>query len=361
MSPPDHVLAQFTNIDNLNTVFSLGRGHINDTYLVSMHAQDPFVVQRVNQVVFHDVPGMMRNIRHVTDHQQLKLRQAQVSDQARRSLRMIQSTEGDDFCVDQAGNYWRAFQYIPGMVSIDVVDNARQVFEAARAFGAFQAQMSDLPGELIETIPGFHHTPSRLEALEQSFDLNESGRASQVKAEMEFVHRHRSLAHLVAPRLEAGELPVRVTHNDTKINNVLFDEESGEGICVIDLDTVMPGSLLYDFGDLVRTATSLADEDEADVDKITIEMDLFTALVDGFMQEAGSFISSQECALLPQAGALISFELGMRFLKDYLEGDRYFKVAHPQHNLQRCRAQFRRAEGILRLEKELTELVADRC
>lgn len=362
MIPPNHVLSQFTDLKTISDVSCLGNGHINDTYLISYQAVErrPLVLQRVNHRVFPDVPGMMANIREVTDHQQRKLAEWGRDQPERRALHLIPTLEGRDLFVDGEENFWRAFDFIPNVKSIDMVESADQVFEAAKAFGEFQYQMADLPGNLLDTIPNFHHTPSRLDALESSFLQNLAGRAGLISAEMSFVRQHRDLAYLVADLMEAGELPTRVTHNDTKINNILFDNQSGKGVCVIDLDTVMTGSLLYDFGDLVRTATSLANEDEPDLTKIQIEMPLFEALLNGFLTKASAFITPKELELLPMSGALISYELGMRFLKDYLDGDLYFKVAHPHHNLQRCRAQFRRAACILRADREMTELVLQR-
>ncbi|MDF3128844.1 aminoglycoside phosphotransferase family protein [Kiritimatiellaeota bacterium B1221] len=362
MTVPHHAISPFTDLKKVSGVSCLGNGHINDTYLVSFVEADrlPMVLQRVNHRVFPDVPGMMANIRQVTDHQHRKLAEWGRDQPERRALRLLPTLDDRDLFVDEAGDFWRAFDYIPEVTSIDVVKSAEQVFEAAKAFGEFQYQMADLPGTLLDTIPNFHHTPSRYDALESSVSQDLAGRGRFISAELAFARAHRDLAHGVADLMEAGDLPVRVTHNDTKINNILFDSQSGKGICVIDLDTVMTGSLLYDFGDLVRTATSLADEDEPDLAKIQVEMPLFEALLNGFLTKASAFIDPKELELLPMSGALISYELGMRFLKDYLDGDLYFKVAHPHHNLQRCRAQFRRAECILRLEREMTEMVCQR-
>lgn len=364
MNPPKNVLDRFTDLEDVAMVTTLGCGHINDTYKVSFHpgsGNDPFVLQRVNHRVFPDVPGMMANIRQVTDHQQRKISEWKLRDSARRALQLIPTVDGHDLLVDADGNYWRAFCFIDGVRSIDVVETSAQVYEAARAFGEFQYQMADLPGIMLDTIPNFHHTPSRVDALEASISQDLRGRAKEVSAEIAFSRQNRDLAFTVADMLEEGRLPLRVTHNDTKINNVLFDAESGQGICVIDLDTVMSGSLLYDFGDLVRTATSLADEDERDLDKVTIEMTLFSELVRGFMEKASAFITPEERELLPMSGALISYELGMRFLKDYLDGDLYFKITRPRHNLERCRAQFKRAEEILRLQPEMTGIIFTVC
>mgnify|MGYP001945563273 CR=1 FL=1 len=359
MIQPHHAISQFTDLKTVSDVSCLGNGHINDTYLISFESARscPLVLQRVNHRVFPDVPGMMANIREVTDHQHRKLAEWERDQPERRALRLIPTLDGRDLYVDGEENFWRAFDFISNVKSIDVVESADQVFEAAKAFGEFQYQMADLPGTLLDTIPNFHHTPSRFDALESSFSQDLAGRADLISAEMTFVRQHRDLAYLVAGLMEAGELPTRVTHNDTKINNILFDSQSGKGICVIDLDTVMTGSLLYDFGDLVRTATSLSDEDEPDLNKIQVEMPLFEALLNGFLTKASAFITPKELELLPMSGALISYELGMRFLKDYLDGDLYFKVSYPEHNLVRSRAQFRRAECILGLEREMTSMV----
>jgi Ser/Thr protein kinase RdoA (MazF antagonist) len=229
----------------------------------------------------------------------------------------------------------------------DVIRNADQAFQAAKAFGAFQALLADLPGErLVETIPDFHHTPSRYAAFAAALAKDTHGRAREAAAEIAFAQARAGEVGLIVDAMARGEIPERVTHNDTKLNNVLLDNETQEGICVIDLDTVMPGSALYDFGDLVRTSTSPAAEDEVDLSKVRMQLPMFEALVRGYLASAGGFLTPRERALLPFAGKLITFEIGLRFLTDWLEGDVYFKVKRPRHNLDRLRTQFKLVESI---------------
>jgi Ser/Thr protein kinase RdoA (MazF antagonist) len=235
---------------------------------------------------------------------------------------------------------------IPKNVEKAFVKNAK-AFQAAKAFGAFQALLADLPGErLVETIPNFHHTPSRYAAFEAALAKDAHGRAREAATEIAFAQARAHEVGTIVEAMARGEIPERVTHNDTKLNNVLLDNETQEGICVIDLDTVMPGSALYDFGDLVRTSTSPAAEDETDLSKVTMQLPMFEALVKGYLASAGGFLTPRERALLPFAGKLITFEIGLRFLTDWLEGDVYFKIKRPRHNLDRLRTQFKLVESI---------------
>ena len=207
--------------------------------------------------------------------------------------------------------------------------------------------MADLPGgRLVETIPNFHHTPSRFEKFREVLQRDPKGRAATVKPEIEFALARAHEVSVITAAMQKGEIPERVTHNDTKLNNVLLDNETQEGLCVIDLDTVMPGSALYDFGDLVRTSTSPAAEDEKDLSKVVMQLPMFEALVKGYLSTAGSFLTPRERSLLPFAGKLITFEIGLRFLTDWLEGDVYFKIKRPEHNLDRLRTQFKLVASI---------------
>jgi len=332
-----------------------GNGHINDTYLVTCHRDAlpvRYILQHINRHVFHDPTAVMQNIERVTAH--LAAQVAGDPDSSRRTLTLVPANDGRAWYVDSEGETWRAYHFINGARSHDTAESTQLAFQAARSFGRFQQQLASLPPpRLHETIPDFHHTPRRFVALLQAIQADSCNRASQAKPEIEFALAHESITGV----LLAAHLPERITHNDTKLNNVLFDDGTGEGICVIDLDTVMPGLALYDFGDLVRTTTSPAAEDERDLSKVCMQFPMFEALVRGYLSTAGEFLSEAEKNLLAFSGKLITFEVGIRFLADYLAGDTYFKVHRAGHNLDRCHTQFRLVESIEHQEEEMNRLV----
>jgi len=330
-----------------------GSGHINDTYRAAYSkngATVHYVHQRINHNVFRNPEAMMDNIARVTAHLQKKLGPRA----AQHGLTLVLTRTGAAFCRDKEGNYWRTYHCIEGARSYDTIKTKEQAFEAARAFGEFQRLLADFPPpRLKETIPDFHHTPKRFAALERAIKADVAGRAANAKAEIQFALEHQPLCGIL---LDAN-LPERVTHNDTKINNVLFDDASNEAVCVIDLDTVMPGLALYDFGDMVRTATCKAAEDERDLSKIHMELDLFEALASGYLKATNGFLTSAERALLVASGKLIPFEIGIRFLTDYLQGDIYFKVHREGHNLDRCRTQFELVKSVTAQEDKMMRAV----
>ncbi|VGO21905.1 phosphotransferase enzyme family protein [Pontiella sulfatireligans] len=320
-----------------------GSGHINDTFKAYYDVDGRevhYIHQRVNHKIFKDVPALMENIGNVVRHQRKKFEEAGANDLDRRVLTLIPTVDGKDYYVDSEGCFWRTYVFIEDAVGIDVVETTGQAFEAAKAFGEFQSQLANLPVRLHDTIPNFHHTRSRYDTLMQAIEEDTHGRACNVQAEIAFVKEREELVDLVIDLLASGELPERVTHNDTKLNNVLIDSATGKGKCVIDLDTVMPGSVLYDFGDMVRTTTNQAVEDEPDASKIWMDIDYFEALVSGYLETASGFLTPKEKELLPMSGRLITFEIGLRFLTDYLQGDSYFKTHREGQNMDRCRKQF---------------------
>jgi aminoglycoside phosphotransferase (APT) family kinase protein len=273
----------------------------------------------------------------------------------RRVLTLVPTHDERAFQVDSDGNYWRAYLFIEKARTYDVVESGEQAFQAARAFGQFQQMLADLPAPGLQyTIPNFRHTPKRFAALEKAIQADTAGRASLAKPEIDFALARKSITGVL---LDAN-LPERVTHNDTKFNNVMLDDATGEGICVIDLDTVMPGLALYDFGDMVRSTTSPATEDERNLSKVTMQLPMFEALVRGYLSTAGSCLTDSEKQLLVFSGKLVTFEIGIRFLTDFLEGDVYFKVHRDGHNLDRCRTQFKLIESIERQESVMNDLVA---
>jgi len=284
----------------------------------------------------------MENISRVTEHIQSRLAQTPGTDTKRCTLTIIPTVDNQLYYQDDEGNSWRTYIFIPGAQTRDVIDQPRQAYEAARAFAGFQSLLSDLPQPpLHEVIPFFHHTPSRYQALVEAIADDARNRASTCKAEIDFALARMDEAGLAIEGLASGALPSRVTHNDTKINNVMLDDSSGEYVCVIDLDTVMPGTVLYDFGDQIRTSVGHFEENEKDLSKVYVDMALFEQLVDGYLSVARDFLVNREIELLWSAGRLITGEIGVRFLTDYLQGDTYFKTSYPDENLDRTRSQLR--------------------
>jgi aminoglycoside phosphotransferase (APT) family kinase protein len=338
------VSARFQIYGDFAEAAPYGSGHINDTYAAVYRqsgAPVRYIHQRINERVFHDPIRLMENVARVTAHARLKLAQNGDADATRRALSLVPSRDGEPYVVDDLGNVWRTYLFIEGARTYDVIETREQAYAAALAFGAYQHLLADLPGgRLHETIPGFHDTRSRFDALQRAVAADTHNRALEAREEIAFVQaRERDVDHLLA-RLERGELPERVTHNDTKLNNVMIDNETREGLCVIDLDTTMPGLAPYDFGDLVRTATSASAEDERDLSLVQVRLEMFEALVDGYLSRAAAFLTPAERSELAFAGTLITLETGIRFLTDHLQGDTYFKVKRPGHNLDRARAQF---------------------
>jgi hypothetical protein len=332
-----------------------GNGHINDTWCVVFRqagAHVRSILQRINCNVFTNPVALMDNIERVTAH--LAAQVADEPDRSRRVLTLIPARDGRAWQLDEHGNYWRAWRFIEKARTYDAVESIEQAFQAAKAFGQFQKMLIGMPApRLHDTIPDFHHTPKRFAALELAIELDATGRAILAKPEIEFALARRSIASILID----ANLPERVAHNDTKFNNVLIDDDTGEGICVIDLDTVMPGLALYDFGDMVRTTTSPTSEDERDLSKVSMQFQMFEALVRGYLTSTGSFLSRAERHYLAFAGKLITFEQGIRFLTDYLVGDTYYKVHRDGHNLDRCRTQFKLVESIERQEERMEQLV----
>jgi hypothetical protein len=332
-----------------------GSGHINDTYRATFdQAGSPvhYILQRINHNIFKNPVALMENIQRVTAH--LGAKQAGARDFTRTVLTLLPARDGKAWHCDPEGNHWRAYLFIEKARTYDAVESTKQAFEAAKAFGRFQKLLADLPApRLHDTIPDFHHTPKRFARLEQALAADKANRAKLARAEIDFALAHKPITGVL---LDAG-LPERVTHNDTKFNNVMLDDATGEGICVIDLDTVMPGLALYDFGDMVRTTTSPAKEDERDLSKVQMQFPMFEALVRGYLATAAEFLTKGERAQLAFSGKLITFEIGIRFLTDFLEGDVYFKVHREGHNLDRCRTQFKLVESIEQQEDRMNQLV----
>lgn len=330
-----------------------GNGHINDTYI-----SGDYIIQRINTNVFNDPGKLMSNIIKVTAFLKAKL-EKEGRDARRGTLDVVMTKDGKSFYETKEGDCYRVCRLIKNSVSYDTVTPGL-LYRAACGFGDFQRLLSDFDGrELFETIPDFHNTPKRYADLLKAYESDICGRAYTVKAEMEYINSVAGELSLVTNALEKGEIPCRVTHNDTKINNVLFDRDSGDFLAVIDLDTVMPGSLLYDFGDALRSAGNTAVEDERDLSLVGLNYENAEAFIKGFMRSAKDFMTEREKELLPFSVKLISIELGMRFLADYLCGDTYFKTSREGQNLDRARCQLEFAKVVDKNIPWLSKIIND--
>lgn len=332
-----------------------GAGHINDSYCAAFQKNGRairFMLQRVNTHVFTNPAALMLNIARVTEHIAGLL--WETADAERRALRFVPACNGALFYVDAAGLCWRMMHYIEGTDVVQTIDTPEQAYRIAQAFGKFQEQLAGLPApRLVDTLPNFHNTPKRFADLERAIAEDAAGRAALVQEEIDFALTRRA----VASQLVDAGLPERTTHNDAKSNNVLLDDATGEAICVVDLDTVMPGLSVYDFGDMVRSMTSPAAEDEQDLTQVTMRFRIFEALARGFVDAGREFLTRDEKRLLPAAGKVITFENGLRFLADYLNGDTYYKVHREGQNLDRCRTQFKLVRSIEEQEPEMRRLL----
>jgi hypothetical protein len=321
-----------------------GSGHINDTFVaVFDQAGAPvrYILQRVNHRIFTNVPALMENVQRVTAHASERAAAAGDADAGRRSLTLVAARDGRPYHRDEMGGWWRCYLFIEGARTHDVVGSIAVAKAGARAFGDFQRLLVDLPGaRLHETIPHFHHTRRRFATFQEVLTADAHNRAAAARSQIEFALAHEPLVDVLLDLQARGEIPERVTHNDTKLNNVMLDDVTQTGLCVIDLDTVMPGLALYDFGDMVRSGTNAAAEDERDLSRVESRLPIYEALVEGYLDAARPFLNAAEIAHLTFGGILITFEIGLRFLTDFLAGDVYFKTKRPGHNLDRAANQF---------------------
>ncbi len=329
-------------------------GHINRTYRVSV-AGKAYIVQRINGYVFNRPADIMENIERVTAHIRQKL-EAEGRDPQRGTLNYLHDAQGCNYIVDASGDYWRVCPYIEGTRSYEQVENLHMLESAGYAFGEFQRMLSDFPmDQLHETIVDFHNTQKRLDDFFAMVKADPMGRAGEIQDDIRFFAERRVSASKFMPMLQTGELPLRVTHNDTKYNNILIDAHTFEAVCVIDLDTVMPGLSVYDFGDAIRFAASTALEDETDLSKVSINMDYFEAFTRGFMKASGGAFTQAEIENMAQGCINITVELASRFLLDHINGDKYFAIHRPNHNLERARNQMKL---VTEMEKRLDEMNA---
>ncbi len=358
-SNPEDIFRMFRT-EGSNPCFEpICNGHIHDTWAVSISEKEghEYVIQKLNNNVFRNIPGVQENIERVTLHLRKRLLDIPGSDQARESLTLISSKEGKSWITDNNGEFWRMYLYIRNHRSYNIVDSASKAYEGGRAVGRFQSMLSDLPGKpLNETIPWFHNIEKRLETFFKALGKDSSNRACEAEGEIRFISDRAEKMKIIEKAGRLKSIPLRITHNDTKFNNILFDQDD-RALCMIDLDTVMPGYVLYDFGDSVRTAASSAVEDEKDLSRVRIDKGLFEAFARGYILEAGSFLTAEEKDLLAIAPQVITYTMAVRFLTDFLEGDHYYKIHHPRHNLQRTRTQLRLVESMEEEYRKMASII----
>ncbi|MCR9244499.1 MAG: aminoglycoside phosphotransferase family protein [bacterium] len=351
LEPIQAAANQFAIEGRLVSVQPLQRGHIHDTFVSTWSQHDGprrYLHQRMNDKVFHDIPAVMHNIEMVSRHLRRKMAGADTLD-GFRVMDLVPTREQRSYLVCDSGQ-WRTYSFIEGTTSQDHCKDPQQAFEAARAFGWFQAQLADLDAtSLRETLPRFFSTPHRLQQFEDALAEDPRNRATGCVDEIRFAQTRHEMAFVIDDLLKRGEIPQRTVHGDTKLNNVLFCNTTDQARCIVDLDTCMPGYALYDFGDLVRFTAATSDEDEQDLDKVGTDQTLYRALVDGYLTGTGGTLSKREIELMPFAARLVTYTIGLRFLADHLAGDTYFKVHRDGHNLDRARVQFRMVE---RMEQE---------
>ena len=340
------------------TVNPTGNGHINDTLLVTTDAGKKYILQRLNQSIFKEPKNIMENIENVLSHLKAKLEGMPNVDLERELLTLVYTDSGDCYYIDKTGDFWRSYLYIDHTISYDIVPNTEVYRSCAKKFGEFQKLLSDFDASILhEAIPNFHNTPVRFETFLKTLEADAVGRAASVKEEIDFLLARKEDMHALTDKLEAGILPLRVTHNDTKINNVLVDADSKEALCVIDLDTIMPGLAAYDFGDCIRSGATSGAEDEPDLTKVNFVTELFESFAEGFIGAVGQNFDEEEIMSLLMGAKLMTLECGMRFLTDHLDGDNYFKIHRENHNLDRARTQFKLVQDMENQWDELTAII----
>lgn len=340
----ENIASQFNIEGVISDISRLGNGHINDTFLVTAKSKEKenlYVLQRINSNVFKEPSKVMDNIWNVTEHISKKL-EALGGDCERGVMRFIKTKSGDVFLSDKDGSFFRMYKYIDRSISLDLPESREDFYESAVAFGQFQQMLSDFNADILnETIKDFHNTPDRFNKLLKAIEENKSGRKDNATEEIEFALKRKEFTGVLMDALKNDEIPLRVTHNDTKMNNVLLDAQTRKQVCVIDLDTIMPGLSVTDFGDSIRFGASTATEDEKDLDKVHFDISLFEVYLEGYLKGCSGQLTPNEIELLPEGAKMMTLECGMRFLTDYLDGDTYFRTHYPEHNLVRCRTQFK--------------------
>lgn len=337
-----------------------GSGHINDTFRVTFQHKGEtkrYILQRMNNQIFLNPEELMENVVGVISWLRKKIVE-NGGEPERETLNLVPAKDGKAFYKDSEGEYWRVYLFIEGAKTYDLVENQEDFYQSAVAFGRFQGLLADYPAETLhETIQDFHNTVKRLDTFKKAVEADACGRAAQVQEEIQFVLDREALAHKLCDMQAEGKLPLRVTHNDTKLNNIMIDDETRKAICVIDLDTVMPGLSVNDFGDSIRFGASTGAEDEPDLSKVSCSMELFELYTKGFVEGCKGSLTEEELDMLPVGAMTMTYECGMRFLTDYLEGDHYFKIHREGHNLDRCRTQFKLVKDMEEKWNQMNEIV----
>lgn len=348
----EQILSHFLLNGHVISCERFGSGHINATYRVETDAPHVYILQKINHEIFHQVDQLMENVSAVTSYL------AQNEKDPRRVMQFAKTREGKSYYQDETGNYWRMCDFVLDSLSLDRPESAHDFYQSAVAFGRFQMQLKDFPADTLhETIPHFHDTPVRYEAFHRAIEADTCGRLASVQAEVDFALAREAEAGCMMRLLQEGKLPLRVTHNDTKLNNVLLDAKTREPLCVIDLDTVMPGLAANDFGDAIRFGASTAAEDEKDLGKVWMSLEMYEAFTRGFLQECGNSLTPLEIETLPMGAKLMTLECGVRFLTDYLAGDTYFATHYEGQNLDRCRTQFKLVKDMEDKWAEMAKIV----
>lgn len=354
------VISAFNLEGELQECIVFGNGHINDTFRLTFETEQGtrrYILQKMSSVVFKKPVELMENISNVTAWLKKKIRE-NGGDTERETLNLVMTEEGLPYHVDKEGEYWRVYKFIEGATCYDAVKNDDDFYQSAVAFGHFQRLLADYPAETLhETIPNFHNTPDRMRIFREAVQRDECGRAAGVQEEIRFIEEHEKLSHVLYDLLEEGKLPLRVTHNDTKLNNIMIDDATGKAVCVIDLDTVMPGLSAHDFGDSIRFGASTGAEDERDLSKISCDLHLYEVYTKGFIEGCGGALTEIELDMLPWGAVLMTFENGIRFLTDYLEGDHYFKIHRDGQNLDRCRTQLKLVSDMEEKMQQMQQIV----
>ncbi|MBD5458557.1 MAG: aminoglycoside phosphotransferase family protein [Lachnospiraceae bacterium] len=341
----EEAIEQFAVNGRLTERCPYGNGHINDTFLLVYEtpegAKKQYILQRMNHNIFKNPQQLMENVVNVTKYlREMIILQGGEPD--RETLNVIKTRDDRNYYQDSGGNYWRMLLFIERTICLEKVESAKDFYDSAVAFGNFQRMLADYPAEkLHETIPNFHNTPSRFLDFQRAVNEDKMGRAAFAKAEIDFALERKADTSVLTALLAGGQLPLRVTHNDTKLNNILFDESSRKALCIVDLDTVMPGLSHYDFGDSIRFGASTGEEDEKDLSRIELDLYLYEVFTKGYLEGCGGRLTDKEIEMLPMGAKLMTYECGIRFLADYLEGDIYFKIHREGHNLDRARTQFK--------------------
>lgn len=336
------IYSQFQTDEAIQDFMAYGKGHINDTFLIITEGirKPNYILQRINHQIFENVAELMDNIRIVTDHIHKKQSAEKSTGQDVSCLKLVETRDQHTFVRDQEGNYWRCFHFIENAIIYENITKPEVALEAGKAIGNFQAMLADLDQQLFETLPRFHSFDRRYDEFLQAVNHNHQNRVEVAQEEVRFVEARLAEMESYFNSLKSENIPLRVTHNDTKVNNIIFNEED-KAVCLIDFDTVMPGYIHFDYGDALRTLANTAEEDEGDLSKADFDFKLFSSFTEGYLGKARSFLLPREIKMLPFAPRYLTFLIGLRFLNDYLNGDIYFKISEPNHNLRRTRVQFK--------------------